>query len=516
MTEINAQDRKGKPGDGKPFFSKKKNILLVVLGVLALLLGGGAVWAFVDQPLSDQQTAQIMETGVFHSNIRINGVDVGGLTADQAKDKVESQNNTSAQTFALTLQLDEKQWQLTGANLEITTDIDNVLKEAMLVDKSGSNWRRLTVNNTLNGKGYDYTIKLTPDAAALEEQVNALAKEATTEPKEPSFKGLDASGKPTFEEGKTGYVVDAAALLKTVQDRFASQDFSAIQMTAQKTEPSTTAEELQKNAVLIGSFTTYYGDSSSNRKYNVGRAAGLINGVIVKPGEIFDTNATLGPRTYQLGWKAANGITGGNRYQLEAGGGVCQVATTLFNAVMEADLKIVERWNHSLKSHYVPPGRDATISTGGKNFRFENTRSGPVYVVAVATGSRLTVQLYGPPHPQGYTVKITQVTTSVIYAKHLTKLDPTKPVGYKEVDKTNASQNGCTADTYKTYYKNGKQVGERILIFHSKYNAVNYLTIVGSAPTPTPTLKPTPTPKPTTEPTTKPTATPKPTLAPTP
>ncbi|MFZ5975506.1 MAG: VanW family protein [Bacillota bacterium] len=500
----------------KPFFSKKKNILFVVLGALVLILGGVALWAFVDQPLSDGQTAQLRETGLFHDNIRINSVDVGGLTVAQAKEKIENEKNLSAKTFELTFKVDEKEWKLTGADLKITSDIDNVLKEAMLVEKSGSNYQRITVNNTLNGKGYDYTITLNPDAAALKEQVDSLAQEATTKPEEPSFEGVDANGKPTFSDGKTGYVVDSAALLKTVQERFGNQDFSVTQMTAAKTEPKCSAEELRKNTVLIGHCVTYYTQSTLDRKYNVKRAADAINGFIVKPGEIFSINETIGPRTYKLGWKPANGITGGKRYQEEPGGGVCQVATTLFNAVMEADLKIEERWAHSLKSHYVKPGRDATISTGVKDFRFKNTRSGPVYIVAVPENSRgrLTVQLYGPPHPQGYTVEITQETTSIIKAKHLTKIDPSKPVGYSKLDETNASQDGCTSKTYKTYYNDGKQVGERITLYSDKYNAVDFLTIKGPAATPTP--KPPATTKPTTKPTVKPTTKPSPTPTATP
>ena len=490
-------------GEKKGFFSKKRNILILILTVALLVLGGAAAWAFIDQPLSDEEIAHILQTGVFHDNIRINGLEVGGLTFDQARDKVEAGKNGSAATFALTFRLDSQEWSRKGADLKATTDIEDVLEEAMLVEKSGSNWDKMTARNQLDDEGYDYTVTVTADPAALKTQVDALADEATTQPEEPVFQGVDANGKAMFSDEKTGYVVDATALLKTVQERFENQDFSPIQMSAKAIAPKATAEELRENTVLIGEFTTTY-SGSSNRRKNVEKAAGIINNQIVQPGEVFDMNEVLGPRTRAGGWLDAMGIIGGNRYQLEPGGGVCQVSSTLFNAVMYADLKIEERWNHSLRSSYVPNGRDATISTGGKNFKFRNTRSGPVYIVAIAdkSRSRHTVRIYGPPHPEGYTVQVTAVTTSIIKAKTITKADPTKPEGYKELDKSIESQNGATANTYVTYYKDGKQVGERKLLFTSKYNAVPYVYIVGTKPVPSPTPEPTakPTPKPTKEP----------------
>lgn len=510
MAEYNRQaaGRKRSSRVRKTFFSRKRRIVFAILAALVLLLGGAALWAFADRPLSDAETAQIMDTGVFHDNIRINGVDVGGLTVAQAQEKVEKAKNASAATFALSFQLDDKQWKLTGTELKLTSDIDAVLKEAMLIEKSGSNFHRFTAGSTLSGPGYDYKITLTPDAAALKEQVESLAVKATTEPEEPEFVEGSA-GSFTFTDGKAGYVVDAAALLKTVQERFSNQDFSLIKITAKKTEPKTTAEEMRKNTVLIGEFDTYY-SGSANRRANVEKAAGIINRVVVLPGEEFDMNETLGPRTKQLGWLDANGIVGGDHYELEAGGGVCQVSTTLFNAVVKADLKVTARQNHSFPSDYVKIGRDATISTGGPNFKFENTRSGPVYIVCKTDKSigKITVRLYGPPHPKGYTVKISSKVIETIIAPVKEIPDPTKPVGYREQNKEIHSQNGARAKMYITYYdKDGNQVGKPWFL-NSYYPPVRFEYIVGTAPTPTPTLAPTPTPTPT------PTATPESTATP--
>ncbi|MFZ5975504.1 MAG: M56 family metallopeptidase [Bacillota bacterium] len=264
--------------------------------------------------------------------------------------------------------------------------------------------------------------------------------------------------------------------------------------------------ELRKDAVVIGTFKTDFTESTPNRTFNILKAAGLINGKTVEPGEIFDMNKTLGSRTSELGWKTANGIVDG-RYELQPGVGVCQVATTLFGAILRADLEVVERKNHSFPSAYVKIGQDATISADGPNFRFKNTRSGPVYIVASADTSKgiLTVTLYGPPHPKGYAVEITSELVSIFSpGPAIVTVDNSKPAGYKE--EVSIYHVGKKSRTYKTYYKNGKQVGERILIYEDTYPAVRSHVIVGPAKTPAPTK--TATPKPTPKPTVKPTANP--------
>jgi vancomycin resistance protein YoaR len=227
---------------------------------------------------------------------------------------------------------------------------------------------------------------------------------------------------------------------------------------------------------------------------------GIINGSVVQPGEIFDINKILGPRTYALGWKGANGIVDGSRYEIQPGGGVCQVSTTLFGAVLRADLEVVERKHHSFPSTYVKIGQDATISTGGPNFRFKNTRSSPIYVIMKADAHKnITVELYGPPHPKGYTVKITSELVSVFYpGSAITTVDASKPAGYKET--VSIYHVGKKSRTYKTYYKDGKQVGEPILIYSDTYPAVRGRYIVGTAKTAAPTTTPTVTAPPATAP----------------
>ncbi|MBR0414392.1 MAG: VanW family protein [Clostridia bacterium] len=128
-------------------------------------------------------------------------------------------------------------------------------------------------------------------------------------------------------------------------------------------------------------YTTYFVESDYGKSHNIKMACKYINGntdgYIIQPGEIFSVNQAIGPRNTARGFTEANVISGGV-YVPGIGGGICQVATTCFNAALYADLEIIERWNHSLKSGYVPIGRDATISWGIQDFRFRNDYNTPI------------------------------------------------------------------------------------------------------------------------------------------
>ncbi len=144
---------------------------------------------------------------------------------------------------------------------------------------------------------------------------------------------------------------------------------------------------------MISSYTTYYKTSQYNRSINVTLATKAINGTIVQPGETFSFNQTVGPRTAERGYKTAIVYSGGQMvYGL--GGGICQVSSTLYNTVLKGNFRVVERWPHSLPVSYVPTGKDASVSWGNADFRFQNNYSFPIKIVASANNGTLTVSIY--------------------------------------------------------------------------------------------------------------------------
>ena len=235
------------------------------------------------------------------------------------------------------------------------------------------------------------------------------------------------------------------------------------------TTPKVTTDQLGTKAFpnLLGKYTTYYSSSSSNRKYNIARAAGSINGKTLLPGEIFSYNKTIGNPSQANGYRLATGFANGKHVD-SYGGGVCQVSSTLYNAVLYANLDIISRSNHSLPVGYVPASRDATVYYGAVDFKFKNTRKYPIKIVARAIGSALTIEIYGVKEANEYEVEIESWQTSSIPVTIRYIDNPNLPVGTEKVISKGA--NGYRSVAYKVLKQNG-QVISRTLLSSDTYGA---------------------------------------------
>lgn len=143
----------------------------------------------------------------------------------------------------------------------------------------------------------------------------------------------------------------------------------------------------------IGGYTTYFNTNNKNRVTNISLSSLAINNYVVFPGEVFSFNKVVGKRTREKGYLEAPVIVRGELSE-GIGGGICQVSSTLFNAVDRAGLHIVQRYSHSRQVPYVPPGRDATVSWYGPDFRFQNRYPYPVLIRAQSQFGRVTIMVY--------------------------------------------------------------------------------------------------------------------------
>jgi vancomycin resistance protein YoaR len=193
----------------------------------------------------------------------------------------------------------------------------------------------------------------------------------------------------------------------------------------------------------------------------------MINGTIVMPGETFSFNETTGKRTVAAGFKEANVIVGGNRLEPGIAGGVCQVSGTLFNAIVRADLEIVERHHHSFELSYLTRGRDATVNYGTADLRFKNTSDSPVYLSMYTIGREVYAEVYGVALPDGMTIELYVKTTQTIDTGFPVYVaDSTVAFGKTE---TYSARTGIKCTTYKDYYdKDGKLV-DRVVLHRDYY-----------------------------------------------
>ena len=244
------------------------------------------------------------------------------------------------------------------------------------------------------------------------------------------------------------------------------------------TEPEITVEKLGEEAFpdVLGSFSTNYGASASNRGINIAIAANTINGTILLPGEVFSYNQVVGDTTPAKGYTLGGSYLNGELVQ-SYGGGICQVSSTLYNAVLYANLDVVLRYNHSSAVGYVAASRDATVSYGGKDFQFRNSRQYPIKIVASATNGVLKVAIHGIEEEEEYEVVIESQVTGTIPFTTKYEQDPTLPEG-QQVVKSNGS-NGKKSVAYKVLKLNGVVVS-RTLLSQDTYNPMQRIVRVGT------------------------------------
>ena len=208
---------------------------------------------------------------------------------------------------------------------------------------------------------------------------------------------------------------------------------------------------------LISTFSTKYDASNKNRSKNLELSASKINGLVLMPGEEFSYNKVVGKRTVEAGYKDAKIYSNGQVVD-GLGGGICQISSTLYNAVLMADLEITERRNHYFKTSYVAAGRDATVVWGSIDFKFKNTRTYPIKFEAKVSNGIAEFKIHGIKEEKEYDIKILPVVTQTIPYGTQEIIDPTMAPGTSKV--TQGGSSGCRVTTYIEKRLDGKVVSK--------------------------------------------------------
>ncbi len=277
-----------------------------------------------------------------------------------------------------------------------------------------------------------------------------------------------------YEEHVVGISFDKETAKKIIEENKTNTE--PYEIAVKVTYPNITLNKLLGKAFedTLGSYSSTYNAGDAGRTKNVTLAASKINGTILAPGESFSFNNVVGARTYEAGFRNAK-VYQGNEIVDGLGGGICQVSSTLYNAVLYANLEIVTRRNHSLAVSYVPLGRDATVSYGAIDFVFRNNRKAPVKITASASGGNLYIAVMGIKDDD---IKIELYTETVASRAFEVKevVDPALAPG-ETVVKQNGS-NGYTINTYKVVKSGGTSKTE--FVSKSIYLPTNKIVNVGA------------------------------------
>lgn len=269
---------------------------------------------------------------------------------------------------------------------------------------------------------------------------------------------LDMESDPTgntIRAGTPGVTVSESDLNAAISS---ANRYETVQCTL--TDPDYTVAEYKALLFrdVLGQCTTDFNPGNVGRTTNVLLATDFCNGVILMPGQVFSYNESVGPRTYERGFKDAT-VYVGNSAEDGVGGGICQVSSTIYYAALRADLKIVERYAHSRMVTYVPLGEDATVAWGSKDFRFENNTDYPIKVVTSHKSNNLTVKLYGTK-TQNKVVKIETTTLSKTPFEVIYEVDETLTPGTEKV-KSNG-YTGYKTESYRVVYIDGVEVSRTL------------------------------------------------------
>lgn len=229
----------------------------------------------------------------------------------------------------------------------------------------------------------------------------------------------------------------------------------------------------------LAKYTTIYDAGNTNRAHNIALAAKTINGTILLPGETFSYNGILGNTNKEKGYKVGTAYVGGKVVE-SYGGGICQVSSTLYNAALYANLEIVERHNHSYAVNYVPAGRDATVAYGGKNFRFKNSRSYPIKIVASAKNGVVSISIMGIKEEKEYEVVLTSSVLSTTQNQTVYEKNSSLAEGKEKV--IQKGYIGKTSIAYKILKYNGKTISKTVLS-KDTYKPMNRIVQIGTKKT---------------------------------
>lgn len=241
-----------------------------------------------------------------------------------------------------------------------------------------------------------------------------------------------------------------------------SEDKETYEIPLKVTKPKVKTSDLGNKIFkqTLSKYTTIYDAGNTSRANNIAIAAKTINGTIILPGETFSYNKVLGNTTKEKGYQLGGAYVNG-KVVPAYGGGICQVSTTLYNTVLYANLEIVERYNHSYAVSYVPAGRDATVSYGGKDFKFKNTRTYPIKIVSSAKNGVVSIALMGIKEEKEYDIEIKSSVLSTTPYSTTYENNSSLAEGKQKVIQN--GHNGYKSKTYKIIKYNGKVITKTLL-----------------------------------------------------
>lgn len=360
--------------------------------------------------------------GVFYPNIFVNDIPLEGKTLDEAAAVVTQQVQSLISSFRITLRTEDgRSWDITGDSLNMKYDIADQLDQLWAIGHTGSSSTRYEQVKALEAEPAMRYTTLTYDLSQVNQILNQIKAEVD-QPAVSATRVQDDSKWPPFSytDDIPGQTLDITGLNERICAMVDTLESGVVVLSPTPVQATITRAQLEAQIVKLSSYETTVGKSgeyAEARAENVRLGTEKFNHLVIRAGESVSFNKVAGKRTVANGYQQALEIAYGN-YVLGTGGGICQVSSTLYNAVVNAGLTVNKRTPHAIPSSYVEKGLDATVSDDRYDFVFTNNTNSDIYIetefvkVKGYYHSRFTI--YGRPDPNGYTYKLVSQVVETI------------------------------------------------------------------------------------------------------
>lgn len=445
--------------------NKAKGVIIAVCVLVVAAVAGVCIFLAQQaraESAREAEIAAVLDTDAFYEGISVEGVSLGGMTMEEAREALKEKEASLRETFSITLTYEDQSFTVTQDDVDFLFDTEAVLEEAYQYGRTGSREERYQQVTALRESPRDFTLSHTMEYTGLKDKLAELTAPLNADPVDASVTAFNSSTEEfDIAEGQPGRQVDVDALYTQVEAILNSTRTGTVEIPVTETPYEVTAEDLRQNLKKLGEYSTT-STNTANGNYNMARAMASINGTCVQPGETFSYFGVVGPAGRNEGYKAANAIVNGKLIP-SYGGGICQTSTTLYGAVLRSGLEIVERSNHSIPSTYCPIGQDAAVSYPNMDFKFRNNTDYPIYIIAGMEGKTVYATIYGWQSPEYDTIEITSWYTETIPALTTPTYSLDNSLAEGQVRLDQKAYNGYRAAAARTYYKDGVEVKSEAL-----------------------------------------------------
>ena len=421
----------------------KKNIYFVMAACIIFLLGGIAF-------------LPVFFNNNMYPGVALEGVDLGGKNKTEVQEILKFWRQRDKDK-SIAVYYGERVFNLTAQSIDFTIDAEDSFNKLWSFGRSGNWWERIKNIKTAVLEGYPIPVRIRYNENKLDELVNQW-KEAIEKPPRNAAFSILTGGLVPQEQGRK---VETQVLRQLILETLRRSDGVNVAMPVTPLYPQITVTDIKQLGInqLLSTYTTQFDAGDKNRTANIKRSAENMNGYIIYPEDTFSFNEVVGPRDKEHGFKEAMEIVD-NQFVPGIGGGVCQVSSTLYNAVLLANLAIVERYNHSKPLGYVSLGRDATVAFGTLDFKFANNSSSPLMIIAEVERDKLRIGIFGQ-HRLSEAVEIIIADQQVIPPAVIKQQDQDLLLGENKIDRQ--GKPGYEVTTVRSVRLQGKEIKRETL-----------------------------------------------------